>query len=256
MQQSFFKIIYPQTDKLSAIRNALTDARDNGICTVITNNKDYATLHGGILSDIKLFCFDMDSTITKIETINSIAAHINKEAEISKITEMTMRGEMDFEESFRKRVAMLRGTSVGVLEELAASVPVAEGLEELMNYLKSRNIVTAIITGNFNCFGIALQKRFGFTHIFTSSPEVYREKQNGNKTGKSVLSGKIQGEIIDGKRKKEIMLHLCNTIGITLEQAAVAGDGANDIPMMQAAGTAIAYNAITAKCKIDFLRDI
>lgn len=256
MQQPFLNIVYPKTDKLDAIRSALIDARENGLCTVITDNPHCSVSGGNILSGVKLICFDMDSTITKLETIDSIAAHIGKAEEISKITEITMRGEIDFEESFRKRVAMLKGTNVGVLEEIAISVPVAEGLEELMEYLNEQKIVTAIITGNFNCFGVALQKRFGFTHIFTSNPEICQKAGKGNRRGEMVLSGQIKGEIIDGNRKKEILLQLCKEMKITPKQVAVVGDGANDIPMMQVAGTTIAYNAITAKCKIDLLRYI
>ena len=136
---------------------------------------------------------------------------------------------------------MLSGVPVSMLREIATALPYAKGIENLMDYLRVKNIRTAIITGNFNLFGELLKERLGFDYIFTTVPEI----ENG------YLTGEICGEIIDAGAKESILKNLCRELCIPLEEAIAVGDGANDVPMLVAAGVGVVYNAINAKAGID-----
>ena len=215
----------------NAIEVALHIARESGKPAVI----------GEIPVAVGLVCFDMDGTLVKMESINSLAKEFGKGAEMEKLTLQAMRGEVDFRENFIGRIRMLAGLPVAVVQKLAAEMPCAEGLEELMHNLRCKNIRTAIITGNFNLFGEALKERFGFDYIFTTEPEI----EDG------LLTGEIAGDIIDSNAKETIMKKLCAQLDIPLENTVAVGDGANDVPMLSAAGVAVVYNAISAKKGID-----
>ena len=215
----------------NAIEVALHIARESGKPAVI----------GEIPVAVGLVCFDMDGTLVKMESINSLAKEFGKGAEMEKLTLQAMRGEVDFRENFTGRIRMLAGLPVTVVQKLAAEMPCAEGLEELMHNLRCKNIRTAIITGNFNLFGEALKERFGFDYIFTTEPEI----EDG------LLTGEIAGDIIDSNAKETIMKKLCAQLDIPLENTVAVGDGANDLPMLSAAGVAVVYNAISAKKGID-----
>lgn len=263
MQKPVINIHTAKRDKLRAISKAMEIARKDGTCSIIKEELTRYSQNSREGAEIKLVCFDMDSTITKIETIDAIAEIVGKKGQINIMTALAMKGEIDFEESFRQRVKMLKGTDVGVLEKLASSMPVAEGLDNLMQYLKRKGVITVILTGNFNCFGEALKERFGFNHIYTSTPGIEYESAHGNNKEiivpdnycKPVLNGEISGEIITGKLKREIMERLCKEMNISLRQVAAIGDGANDIPMLDAAGTAIIYNAATASQGIEIIKE-
>ena len=215
----------------NAIEVALHIARESGKPAVI----------GEIPVAVGLVCFDMDGTLVKMESINSLAKEFGKGAEMEKLTLQAMRGEVDFRENFIGRIRMLAGLPVTVVQKLAAEMPCAEGLEKLMHNLRCKNIRTAIITGNFNLFGEALKERFGFDYIFTTEPEI----EDG------LLTGEIAGDIIDSNAKETIMKKLCAQLDIPLENTVAVGDGANDLPMLSAAGVAVVYNAISAKKGID-----
>ncbi|MEG0518531.1 MAG: phosphoserine phosphatase SerB [Bacteroidales bacterium] len=187
----------------------------------------------------QLICFDMDSTLIKIEIIDELADYMGIGAQMRKITAETMYGKLNFRESFLQRVMLLKGLDITILDNLAETMPVAEGLQELINKLKSRNIKTAIITGNFSCFGKFLQKKYGFNHIFTTEVETIQTETSR----KLILSGNIKGEIIDAPCKSGILLELCKQENITPAQCIAVGDGANDLPMLMTAGTGIIYNA-------------
>lgn len=149
------------------------------------------------------------------------------------ITERAMRGEIDFRESFTQRVALLRGLDVAVMEEIARSLPITEGLERMMTILKRVGYKTAILSGGFTYFGNYLRQRYGFDYVYANELEV----ENGR------LTGRYAGEIVDGRRKAELLRLLCQFEEINLAQAVAVGDGANDLPMLSLAGLGIAFHA-------------
>lgn len=215
----------------AAIEAAMLNARENGEPAVI----------GRVPNAVRLVCFDLDGTLIRMETINALAEDVGIGENMSTLTSMAMCGEEDFEKNFRRRVKMLAGVPVSSLYHIASEMPCAYGLENLMHQLQARNVQTAIITGNFNMFGQALKEKFGFDYIFTTFPEMEN----------AYLTGEICGEIIDAQAKTSIMENLCAEIGVPLENTIAVGDGANDIPMLLSAETAVVYNAITASVGID-----
>ena len=144
-----------------------------------------------------------------------------------------MRGEIDFTESFRRRVALLKGLDESVMEEIARNLPFNEGLERMMMILKRVGYKTAILSGGFTYFGKYLQQRFGFDYVYANELEIVDGK----------LTGNFIGEVVDGRRKAELLRLLCQFEGISLEQSVAVGDGANDLPMLSLAGLGIAYHA-------------
>ena len=181
----------------------------------------------------RLICFDMDSTLIGTECIDELAARAGVGDKVKEITASAMRGEIDFTESFTRRVALLEGLDVSVMEDIARNLPYNEGLERMMTILKRVGYKTAILSGGFTYFGKYLQQRFGFDYVYANDLEI--------KDGK--LTGKYLGEIVDGRRKAELLRLLCQFEGIDLAQAVAVGDGANDLPMLNLAGLGIAYHA-------------
>ena len=181
----------------------------------------------------RLICFDMDSTLIHTECIDELADRAGVGDQVRAITESAMRGEIDFIESFTRRVALLKGLDVSVMEDIARNLPLNEGLERMMTILKRVGYKTAILSGGFNYFGKYLQQRFGFDYVYANELEI--------KDGK--LTGRYQGEVVDGRRKAELLRLLCQVEHIDLEQAVAVGDGANDLPMLGLAGLGIAYHA-------------
>ena len=181
----------------------------------------------------RLICFDMDSTLIHAECIDQLAVRAGVGDEVKAITESAMRGEIDFNESFRQRVALLKGLDESVMEEVAKELPYNEGLERMMKILKRVGYKTAILSGGFTYFGHYLQQKFGFDYVYANELEV----ENGK------LTGRCAGEIVDGRRKAELLRLLCQVEHINLEQAVAVGDGANDLPMLGLAGLGIAYHA-------------
>ena len=181
----------------------------------------------------RLICFDMDSTLIGTECIDELAARAGVGDKVKEITASAMRGEIDFTESFTRRVALLDGLDVSVMEDIARNLPYNEGLERMMTILKRVGYKTAILSGGFTYFGKYLQQRFGFDYVYANDLEI--------KDGK--LTGKYLGEVVDGRRKAELLRLLCQFEGIDLAQAVAVGDGANDLPMLNLAGLGIAYHA-------------
>lgn len=181
----------------------------------------------------RLICFDMDSTLIGTECIDELAARAGVGDKVKEITASAMRGEIDFTESFTRRVALLEGLDVSVMEDIARNLPYNEGLERMMTILKRVGYKTAILSGGFTYFGKHLQQRFGFDYVYANDLEI--------KDGK--LTGKYLGEVVDGRRKAELLRLLCQFEGIDLAQAVAVGDGANDLPMLNLAGLGIAYHA-------------
>lgn len=181
----------------------------------------------------RLICFDMDSTLIGAECIDELAEKAGVGAEVKAITESAMRGEIDFQESFKRRVALLKGLDESVMEDIAKSLPFNEGLERMMTILKRVGFKTAILSGGFTYFGKYLQQKFGFDYVYANELEIVDGK----------LTGNYLGDIVDGRRKAELLKLLCQFEGINLSQAVAVGDGANDLPMIGLAGLGIAYHA-------------
>lgn len=181
----------------------------------------------------RLICFDMDSTLIETEVIDELAKRAGVGEKVAEITERAMRGEIDFCESFTERVALLKGLDVSVMEDIARNLPITEGLERLMTILKRVGYKTAILSGGFTYFGNHLKQRFGFDYVYANELEV----ENGKLTGRYV------GEVVDGRRKAELLRLLCQFENIDIAQSVAVGDGANDLPMLNLAGLGIAFHA-------------
>ena len=181
----------------------------------------------------RLICFDMDSTLVNTECIDELAERAGVGEQVREITASAMRGEIDFTESFTRRVALLEGLDVSVMDDIARNLPYNEGLERMMKILKMVGYKTAILSGGFTYFCKHLQQQFGFDYVYANELEI--------KDGK--LTGRYVGDVVDGKRKAELLRLLCQVEHINLAQAVAVGDGANDLPMLSIAGLGIAYHA-------------
>lgn len=181
----------------------------------------------------RLICFDMDSTLIETEVIDELAERAGAGDKVKAITESAMRGEIDFAESFTRRVAMLEGLDESELEDLAAKLPITEGLDRLMTILKRMGLKTAILSGGFTYFGNYLKRRYGFDYVYANELEIADGK----------LTGKYVGEIVDGKRKAELLRLLAQVENVNIAQTIAVGDGANDLPMLNIAGLGIAFHA-------------
>ena len=182
----------------------------------------------------RLICFDMDSTLIQTECIDELAERNGVGAEVKAITESAMRGEIDFKESFTRRVALLKGLDVSVMQDIAEHLPITEGVDRLMNILKTCGYKIAILSGGFTYFGEYLQRRYGIDYVYANELEI---DENGKLTGRYV------GEIVDGHRKAELLKLIAQVEKVNLAQTIAVGDGANDLPMISEAGLGIAFHA-------------
>lgn len=181
----------------------------------------------------RLVCFDMDSTLIRTEVMDELARRAGSGDEVCAITESAMRGEIDFRESFTRRLSTLKGLPESVLEEVAESLPLTEGAERLISTLKRYGYKTAIISGGFSYFGEYLKKKLGIDYVFANELEI--------KDG--YLTGGYVGDIVDGPRKADYLKTLAKIEGISTQQVVALGDGANDLPMLRTAGLGIAFQA-------------
>ena len=182
----------------------------------------------------RLICFDMDSTLIQTECIDELADRAGVGAEVRAITESAMRGEIDFKESFTRRVALLKGLDVSVMKDIAEHLPITEGVDRLMTILKRYGYKIAILSGGFTYFGEYLQRRYGIDYVYANELEI---DDNGKLTGRYV------GEIVDGHRKAELLKLIAQVEKVNLAQTIAVGDGANDLPMISEAGLGIAFHA-------------
>ena len=181
----------------------------------------------------RLICFDMDSTLIQTECIDELAERAGVGEQVRAITESAMRGEIDFKESFAQRVALLKGLDESVMKEIAENMPITEGVERLMFVLKRYGYKIAILSGGFTFFGEYLQKKFGIDYVYANELEVEDGK----------LTGRYLGDVVDGKRKAELLRLIAQVEKVDIAQTIAVGDGANDLPMLSLAGLGIAFHA-------------
>ena len=182
----------------------------------------------------RLICFDMDSTLIETECIDQLAERAGVGDKVRAITESAMRGEIDFKESFTQRVALLKGLDVSVMKEIAETLPITEGVDRLMRVLKRAGFKIAILSGGFTYFGNYLKSLFGIDYVYANELEVGDD-------GK--LTGRYLGDVVDGKRKAELLRLIAQVENVNIAQTIAVGDGANDLPMLQTAGLGIAFHA-------------
>lgn len=214
------------SDGRAAMQNALMSLPKDGLDISFQKDDIYRRSR-------RLICFDMDSTLVHTECIDELAARAGVGEQVRAITERAMRGEIDFTQSFTERVALLKGLDESVMEEIAHELPFNEGLERMMKILKMVGYKTAILSGGFTYFGKYLQQKFGFDYVYANELEIVDGK----------LTGRYVGDVVDGRRKAELLRLLCQVEGINLAQSVAVGDGANDLPMLSLAGLGIAYHA-------------
>ncbi|EGJ49867.1 phosphoserine phosphatase SerB [Desulfocurvibacter africanus] len=181
----------------------------------------------------RLVAFDMDSTLIQAEVIDELAAAYGVGEQVSAITAAAMRGELDFRESLRRRLALLKGMPADRLEEVAGRIPLTEGAERLIRNLKRFGYKIAIISGGFTFFGRRLQESLGIDYLYANELEIADGR----------LTGGVQGGIVDAARKAEVLREIAARENISLQQVIAVGDGANDLPMLGLAGLGIAFHA-------------
>lgn len=181
----------------------------------------------------RLICFDMDSTLIQTEVIDELAEQAGVGNEVRAITEKAMQGEIDFNESFRERVKLLKGLDVSVMKKIAENLPITEGVDRLVKILQKVGFKTAILSGGFTYFGNYLKEKYGFDYMYANELEI--------KDGK--LTGNYLGDIVDGRRKAELLRLIAQVEKIDLRQTVAVGDGANDLLMLGMAGLGIAFHA-------------
>jgi len=180
-----------------------------------------------------LACFDMDSTLIQVEVIDELAKKAGIGEKVAAITESAMRGELDFNQSFSERMALLKGLDETVLAEIAASLPVSDGMPELIRGLQQLGYKTAIFSGGFDYFARHLQALYGFDHIHANTLDIVDGKVTGN----------VVGGIVNGERKAELLVEVAKLEGIPSPRVIAVGDGANDLPMLGLAAMGVAYRA-------------
>ncbi len=182
----------------------------------------------------RLICFDMDSTLVQAECIDELARRHGVYDQVAAITERAMRGEIDFKESFTERVALLKGLDISVMRDIAEHLPITEGTDRLMSVLKTCGYKIAILSGGFTFFGEYLQRKYGIDYVYANELEVGED-------GK--LTGRYVGEVVDGRRKADLLRLIAQTEKVNIAQTIAVGDGANDLPMLNEAGLGIAFHA-------------
>lgn len=181
----------------------------------------------------RLFAFDMDSTLIQCEVIDELAARAGVGDAVAAVTARAMRGELDFRSSFRERMAKLRGLDAGEIENVAARLPLMPGAAGLLRILRSQGHYSVILSGGFDYFARQLQSQLGFDEVHANHLQIVDGR----------LSGEVDGEIVDGERKVLLLRQVAAEQGFAMEDTVAVGDGANDLPMLAAAGLGVAFHA-------------
>jgi phosphoserine phosphatase len=181
----------------------------------------------------RLVAFDMDSTLIQTEVIDELARLAGVGDRVARITEAAMRGELDFQASFRRRVALLKGLPESALQDVVNTVPLMDGAERLISTLRRLGYKTAILSGGFTFMGRELQRRLGIDHLHANELDIMG----------GAATGEVKGEIVDGQRKAHHLGEIAKAEGLSMEQVIAVGDGANDLPMLKLAGLGIAFRA-------------
>ena len=181
----------------------------------------------------RLVAFDMDSTLIEAEVIDELAKEAGVGDEVAAITESAMRGELDFSESFQRRVALLRGLDAKALDNIASELKITEGAEHLISTLRAMGYRTAILSGGFTYFARYLQEKLGIDYVYANELDIVD----------GVVTGEVKGRIVDGDRKAQLLRQLAEEQDINLQQVIAVGDGANDLPMLSISGLGIAFRA-------------
>ena len=190
------------------------------------------------LADFKLVAFDMDSTLINIECVDEIAAAAGRKAEVAAITEAAMRGEIrDYKDSLRQRLALLRGVPVSALEAVYSQhLQLNPGVESFVQACQAAGLKTLLVSGGFTFFSERIRARLKLDFARANMLDIV----DGRLTG--ALVQRPWGEIVDGLEKRRVLLEVAELMGIAPEQTIAVGDGANDLPMMAAAGLSIAFH--------------
>ncbi|MEM8766898.1 MAG: phosphoserine phosphatase SerB [Pseudomonadota bacterium] len=181
----------------------------------------------------RLVAFDMDSTLINAEVIDELAGIHGVREAVATITERAMRGELNFQESFRARASLLKGLPETALRTVADQVSLNDGARRLIASLKRFGYKTAILSGGFQYVGEHLRRELAIDYVFANELEIVD----------GVMTGEINGEIVDAARKASLLEEIAAQEGISLEQTIAIGDGANDLPMLSTAGLGVAYHA-------------
>ncbi len=219
-------LLPPDRDSESLRRTLLTVATGGGFDVSLQRESLYRRSK-------RLVVLDMDSTLIRIEVIDELARAAGVGAEVARITERAMQGEMDYDESLRQRVGLLKGLEVAVLDRIAADLPLTDGAETLVRVLKRLGYKIAVISGGFSRAAEALKRRLGVDYAYSNNLEI----QGGK------LTGRISGPIVNGQRKAELLETIAQAEGVLLDQVIAVGDGANDALMLDRAGLGIAFHA-------------
>ncbi|WP_370391049.1 phosphoserine phosphatase SerB [uncultured Winogradskyella sp.] len=181
----------------------------------------------------RLVCFDMDSTLIQTEVIDELAELAGVGKQVKEITELAMQGEIDFNESFKRRMKLLKGLSEEALHQVAVNLPITKGARRLIDTLHNYGFKTAILSGGFSYFGNYLKEKLDIDYVYANQLEI----KNG------VLTGGYLGDIVNGAKKAEYLKLLAEKEGIDIAQTIAVGDGANDLEMLDVAGLGIAFHA-------------
>lgn len=224
-----FRLSVPQTLDMSKLRTDLFELSSSHGTDIALQRDDV------FRKNKRLVVFDMDSTLIRQEVIDEIARHAGVVDQVAAITEAAMNGEIDFKESLRRRVALLNGTSVDVIEKVKESLTFTEGAHFLCRALKKLGFKLAVISGGFMPLALYVKAELGLDYAFANQLKVSWD-------GKT-LTGETVGPIVDGIRKAELLDVLAQAEGVTPKQVIAVGDGANDLWMLNKAGLGIAFNA-------------
>ena len=219
------------------LRHELTEDYKNSQTAIGSEHLDVVDCHilsvGHMLRTHKLACFDMDSTLIEQEVIVELAKTAGIGEQVAAITEAAMRGEMDFDESFAQRVALLKGISTDVLDDICTRLTLSTGARTTISALKALGYHTVLVSGGFTYFARYIAEQLGIDEVHANALDI----EDGE------VTGHVQLPIVNGAKKAAIAEHTAERLGIDMSQVVCVGDGANDLPMMALADLGVAFNA-------------